>query len=180
MTDGPVLTTARLLLRPPTADDFDGFAAFEADAETTHYLGGAKSRPEAWRILATLAGAWALQGHGMFSVIERATGRWVGRLGPWCPEGWPGTEVGWGVLPQFAGQGYAHEGTVAAMDFAVDVLAWRDICHIIHPDNVRSIALARRLGSVNRGPTRLPPPVADVRVDNWGQSADDWRARRRA
>lgn len=179
MTAGPVLTTARLLLRPPAPEDLDGFATFEADEETTRYLGGVKSRAEAWRILATLAGAWALQGYGMFSVVERATGRWVGRIGPWCPEGWPGTEVGWGVLPEFAGKGYAFEGAVAAIDFAVDLLGWADICHVISPHNARSIALAQRLGSVNRGQTRLPPPI-EAAVDLWGQSADDWRTRRRA
>jgi hypothetical protein len=38
-----------------------------------------------------MAGAWAMQGFAMLSVIEKATGRWVGRAGPWQPEGWPGT-----------------------------------------------------------------------------------------
>jgi RimJ/RimL family protein N-acetyltransferase len=114
----------------------------------------------------------------MFSVIERATGKWAGRLGPWQPEGWPGTEVGWGVAREFAGKGYAHEGAVAAMDYAVDVLGWTHIIHTIAPENERSWKLAQRLGSVNEGPTRLPAPHAEVRVDAWGQTADQWRARR--
>lgn len=175
---GPILFTERLMLRLPEAADLDGFAAFQADAETMRHLGGVKTRSETWRILCTLRGAWDIRGFSMFSVIERASGRWVGRLGPWEPEGWPGTEIGWGVLGEFAGRGYAYEGACAAMDYAVDVLGWRDICHTIAPDNHHSIALARRLGSVNRGPTRLPEPYQDAPVDNWGQSADQWRARR--
>ena len=87
---GPILYTERLMLRVPQACDLDGFAAFETDPETTRFLGGVKTRSEAWRILANMAGSWVINGYGMFSVIERATGRWVGRLGPWCPEGWPG------------------------------------------------------------------------------------------
>lgn len=175
----PVLTTERLLLRLPEAGDLDGFASFAADPETMRHLGGVKTRSEAWRSLCEMRGAWEIRGFAMFSVIERATGRWIGRLGPWQPEGWPGTEIGWGVLPEFAGRGYAYEGAVAAMDFAADILGWSDICHTIAPDNHRSIALAQRLGSVNRGPTRLPPPLAAFAVDNWGQSAANWRARRR-
>jgi RimJ/RimL family protein N-acetyltransferase len=174
----PVLTTERLLLRLPEAGDLDGFAAFAADAETMRHLGGVKTRSEVWRSLCEMRGAWEIRGFAMFSVIERATGRWVGRIGPWQPEGWPGTEVGWGVLPDFAGRGYAYEAAVAAMDYAVDVLGWDDVCHTIAPDNNRSIALAERLGSVNRGPTRLPPPLEAFPVDNWGQSAAAWRARR--
>lgn len=177
---GPVLFTERLVLRVPDGRDLDGFAAFQADPDATRFLGGVTTRSEAWRILATMAGSWAVSGFGMFSVIERASGAWVGRLGPWQPDGWPGSEVGYGVLPQFAGRGYAYEATVAAMDFAVDVLGWHDICHTINPDNARSIALARRLGAVNRGPCQLPPPLAHVRVDNWGQSDESWRAHRRA
>ena len=176
---GPVLETERLILRPPVADDFDHFAAFAREEDTNRHLGGVKSRSEAWRFFTSLAGAWAVDGFAMFSVIERATGRWIGRLGPWSPPDWPGTEVGWGVAAEFAGRGLAHEGTVAAMDFAVDRLGWGHVIHTIAPDNARSIALARRLGSVNEGPVSLPAPLDGHRVDAWGQSAAQWRARTR-
>jgi len=176
---GPVITTARLILRVPEAKDFDPFAEMGRDAETMRFIGGTQSRAESWRILCAIRGAWDIAGHSMFSVIERDSGRWVGRIGPWQPEGWPGTEVGWGVAREFAGRGYAYEATVAAMDYAVDVLGWTDIIHTIDPDNARSIGLAKRLGSVRRGPTRLPPPNAFASVDAWGQSAAEWRSRRR-
>ena len=174
----PVLFTERLLLRRPAAEDLDGWAAFAADPVATEHLGGPVDRATAWRQLCTMAGAWEINGFAMFSVIERATGKWVGRLGPWQPEGWPGTEVGWGVAAEFAGRGYAYEGAVAAMDYAVDVLGWARIIHTIAPENTRSIRLAQRLGSTNGGPVRLPSPYADVTVDVWGQSADQWRAGR--
>ncbi len=175
---GPVLFTPRLILRPVAAEDFDAWADFHADAETMHFLGGVMSRPAAWRGLCAMAGAWTIRGFSMFSMIHRETGQWIGRTGPWQPEGWPGTEVGWGVARAFTGQGYAREAATAAMDYAVDVLGWTEVIHTIHPDNSASIALARRLGSTNGGPTRLPAPLEDFRVDAWGQSAVAWRARR--
>ena len=64
------------------------------------------------------------------------------------------------------------------MDFAVDTLGWKDIIHSIHPDNINSQKLAMRLGSLNRGPGRMPPPFENEPVDLWGQTADEWRARR--
>ena len=76
------------------------------------------------------------------------------------------------------GKGYAFEGTLAAMEFAVDVLGWTDIIHSINPANVNSQKLAMRLGSVNRGPGKLPAPLENERVDLWGQTAAEWRARR--
>jgi RimJ/RimL family protein N-acetyltransferase len=64
------------------------------------------------------------------------------------------------------------------MDYAVDVLGWTDIIHSINPDNLPSQKLAARLGSVNRGPGRMPPPYENDPVDLWGQTAAEWRARR--
>ena len=174
----PVLFTDRLVLRLPQASDLDGWAAMAADAEAMRFIGGAKSRPECWRDLCAMRGAWDIRGFAMFSVIERDTGRWVGRIGPWEPEGWPGKEIGWGVSSDFAGKGYAYEAALACMDYAVDVLGWTHIIHSIDPDNARSIALAKRLGSTNGGRVTLPPPYQELVVDAWGQSADQWRARR--
>ncbi|MBU3077009.1 GNAT family N-acetyltransferase [Sphingomonas quercus] len=177
---GPTLLTPRLLLRLPEAGDFEPWAAFAADAETMRFLGGAMSRTEAWRNICTVAGAWSIRGFGMFSVIERASGRWIGRIGPWQPVGWPGTEIGWGLARAFCGQGYALEAARATMDYAVDVLGWRHIIHTIDPDNAASIRLAERLGSRHEGPTRMPAPFADRRIDLWGQSAAAWRSARAA
>ena len=178
MVTGPILFTERLILRLPEPADFEAYAAFAADAETMTHLGGAMSRAVAWRDFSLRAGAWMTRGFSMFSVVERDTGTWVGRIGPWQPEGWPGTEVGWGVSPHFAGKGYALEAATAAIDYAVDMLGWDDVIHTIAPDNLRSIRLAERLGSANRGPTQLPPPLDHFRVDAWGQSAAAWRERR--
>ncbi len=104
----PQLETARLLLRPPQLQDFDRWAEFAADPVATRFVGGVQPRAMAWRSMMTMAGAWALQGHCMFSVIEKASGRWMGRLGPYQPEGWPGTEVGWSLHPEAWGRGYAR------------------------------------------------------------------------
>jgi RimJ/RimL family protein N-acetyltransferase len=178
MTGGPILFTPRLMLRPLDGSDLEPWCAFVADPEQMQFLGGTKDRSAAWRSLCEMAGAWSVRGFSMFSVIERATGQWVGRIGPWAPDGWPGLEVGWGVARGFAGKGYAYEGTAAAMDYVVDVLGWDRVIHTIAPENSRSIRLAQRLGSTNGGPIRLPPPFQDLRNDGWGQSAAQWRARR--
>ncbi len=175
----PSLTTERLTLRIPEAQDLDGWAAFVADAVAMEHLGGKTlSRHEAWRQLCTMVGSWHVRGFGMFSVIERSTGEWVGRVGPWQPEDWPGREVGWGVRSDFAGRGYAHEAAVACMDYVFDVLAWERVIHTIDPENVRSWKLAQRLGSRNLGPTQLPPPLDDVNVDAWGQERGEWESAR--
>ncbi len=177
---GPTLTTDRLILRPPRQEDFEPWAALMADEEAARFIGGVQPAPVAWRFMAAMAGSWALHGFGMFSVLDRATGRWLGRVGPWRPMGWPGTEVGWGLAREHWGEGYAGEAAAAAMDWAFDHLGWAEVIHCIDPDNHASAALARRLGSRNRGLSAMPPPFEDHCVDIWGQSAAEWRTRRTA
>src|SRR3546814_20136975 len=95
----------------------------------------------------------------MFCVIERATGEWVGRLGPWQPDGWPGPEIAYGVRAKFDGRGYAFEGAVAACDFAVAFLKWDELTHNIDPANTPPTALYIRVGAANPGQARPPPPT---------------------
>ncbi len=171
------IETDRLVLRPPQADDFEGWAANMADAESARFIGGQQPRAVAWRGFLTMAGSWAIQGFGMFSVIEKSSGQWIGRMGPWFPEGWPGREVGWGLARHAWGKGYAMEGAAACMDFAFDQLGWDDVIHNIDPENAPSQALAKRLGSQLRGPGRLPAPFDTVPIEIWGQTRDAWRSR---
>jgi RimJ/RimL family protein N-acetyltransferase len=89
---GPTLETEHLILRPPAAEDLNAWVAFAADPEVALYLGGVQSRPMAWRNICTMIGSWVINGFSVFSVIEKATGHWIGRLGPWRPAGWPGPD----------------------------------------------------------------------------------------
>ena len=170
--------TPRLLLRQPRLSDLDGWAEFMADPQAANYIGGVQPRPVAWRTLATMAGSWAIMGFGMFSVLEKSSGEWIGRLGPWCPEDWPGTEVGWGIRRQYWGSGYATEGAIAAIDWAFTELGWSEVVHTIAPDNLNSKAVARRLGSTMRGMTKLPAPFANLAVEVWAQTRSHWQTQR--
>lgn len=174
------LETERLILRVPRIEDFDRYAELLADEQAARYIGGHLPRAAAWRRFLQMPGAWVVQGFAMFSVEEKASGRWLGQAGPWRPEGWPGNEVGWSFHPDAWGRGYALEAATAAIDWAFDTLGWESVIHCIDPANVPSQKLAQRLGSTNQGPGRLPPPYEDAPTDIWGQTRAQWKARRSA
>ena len=178
MRAGPVIETERLVLRPPQGEDFGGFCELMTDEASARFIGGLQPPETVWRTLCLISGAWTIRGFSMFSVIEKASGRWIGRLGPWQPEGWPGTEVGWGLLASAQGKGYAIEGASAAMDYAVDILGWSEIIHCIDEKNAPSIKVAERLGSRFLRKAAAPPPFKEMEWDVYGQTADAWRARR--
>ena len=78
-------------------------------------------------------------------MVEKSSGRWIGRLGPWTPESWPGTEVGWGLAREAQGKGYATEGATAAIDWAFDHLGWTEVINCIDPENLASAKVAAAL-----------------------------------
>ena len=147
------------------------------DEEAAKFIGGTAPRAVCWRQIMTMIGSWHAAGFAMFSVIEKSSGRWVGRVGPWQPEGWPGPEVGWAIARECWGRGYAGEAAEASTTWAFDTLGWQKVIHSIAPDNIASQRVAQKLGSRNLGPGRLPPPFETSEIDIWGQSREEWRRR---
>ena len=142
------------------------------------HLGGVQHEADAWRSFASMVGAWELRPAAMFSVIEKASGEWIGRIGPWTPHLWPVKEVGWGIARSFEGRGYALEAAVACVDFVFEDFGWKTVSHLIAEENTRSAALAQRLGAVPVGEAQMPGSLARYQVTEWRQSREDWEGRR--
>lgn len=145
----PRLTTPRLLLRGFEPRDVEPYAAMMADPDVTRHLGDGRPLPraEAWRQLAMFAGHWTLRGFGVWAVEERASGTFLGRIGCFEPEGWPGFEVAYTLARHAWGRGYAREGAAAALAYARDTLGRSEVLSIIRPANAASIRVARALGA---------------------------------
>jgi len=174
--NGPVIETGRLILRTWRANDVTPNTVMLSDPGTARFI-TADRRPVTeelvgWRNAAVMAGHWALHGFGMFVVEEKSTGRFAGRVGPWCPPGWPGFEVGWGIAKEFRGQGYAGEAARAAIDWTFANLEVDRIIHCINPENVASQGVARRLGATISGQTTLSGDVVDL----WVTKREQWKA----
>jgi RimJ/RimL family protein N-acetyltransferase len=144
----PALETERLILRGLEPSDLDAYAAMYADREVVRHLelGRPMDRGAAWRSMAIHLGHWQLRGYGQWALVERASGKLVGRAGLFEPEGWPGLEVGWVLARPHWGRGFATEAGRAALAYAFDVVGAERIISLIRPGNERSIRVAERLG----------------------------------
>lgn len=142
----PKLETERLILRTPCENDLHADVEFFA-SDAARFVGGPLRRDETWRLVASLLGHWVLRGYGYWSVDEKDTGTYVGRIGLWFPEGWPEPEVGWTLMNHATGKGYATEAALAARTYAYDVLGWETAISLIDLDNLASKAVAKRLGA---------------------------------
>ena len=142
----PCVETERLILRGWRDVDLDAFAPMSADEDVMRYIGGVRGREATWRAIALYVGHWVMRGYGLWAVQRRADGAFLGRVGLWNPEGWPGIEIGWTLGRESWGHGYATEAAHVVMRWAWDVLGLPRLISVIDPRNERSIAVARRLG----------------------------------
>ena len=143
----PRLETDRLVLRAPKLADFEHWAAFFASPRS-EYERGPLSREDGYRAWAADVALWTLRGYGPFGLDEKATGAYVGEVGIYQSDEFPGPELGWFVVPEAEGKGYALEAARRVIDWIGETLGWDRITNIIDPRNERSIALGLRLGGV--------------------------------
>jgi len=167
-----IMETERLILRKIDPErDFDAWAKSMADSDTVRYLGTKPmNRAEAWRSMAMAMGHWAIRGYGFFSLQHKQTGAWVGRVGPWYPEGWPEPEIGWTISPDHLRQGYATEAAIASIAYAFNTLGWPRIIHVILEGNEASVAVAKKLGSKLIRTQQGLPGVTVEKVMIYGQA----------
>ena len=163
----------RLILREIDMErDFEPWCRTHADEETVRYLGGEVMEPaKAWRHMASVIGHWQIRGYGFCSVEEKATGEWVGHVGPWFPEGWPDREIGWTIAREHWGKGFATEAARACLDYVFGTLGWERVIHVILPGNEASVAVARKIGSGFLRAQDGLPGVTDQTVHIYGQYA---------
>ena len=109
-------------------------------------LGESAGRAAGWRNIALILGHWQLRGYGQWTVVEKATGDVVGRVGLWYPEGWPGVELGWLIRRSCWNRGFATEACGAAIEFAFGACGLPHIISMIRIDNTRSVRVAEKLG----------------------------------
>lgn len=163
----PTLETERLVLRPFAETDLGGFAAMYADPEVVRHLGDGRplTRAATCRTMALFVGHWELRGYGQWALVEKATGRLIGRTGLWNPEGWPGLEVGWLLDRACWGRGFATEAAGASLEYAFGQLGAKRVISVIAPANLRSVRVAERIGETFERTIALDTPAVAVPVD---------------
>lgn len=147
-----MLETERLLLRPPVIDDFRSLHALTENAAMREHLAGFASVEDSYKRLLSTIGCWSAFGFGTFSVIERATGDYVGNCGVFrmmrgLGDGFDDhPEAGWIVAHSRWGQGYAGEAMAATLDWIERDHGIAKTNCMIAPGNAASERIAAKLG----------------------------------
>lgn len=164
------LTTARLVLRPWTADDLEPLTAIHADPDVMRYIGSGQTRDrEATR--ATIE-RWSRgleeRGFGLLATELAETGELAGMAGlavpSFLPEILPAIEVGYRIKRELWGRGLATEAAAALVEHAFGPLGIERLVGIAHVDNAGSRRVLEKLGMTVERETVVPGDETPVAV----------------
>jgi len=164
LTTAPMLTTKRLLLRGPEQNDLQEFTRFMTTAPSMKAQGETGTAEQAWYGFLIGIGHWHWHGFGFFTVVEHLTGTPVGRVGLIKHSNWPEPELAWHLFEGSEGKGYATEAAHAVKNWANQDLGIVQLYSYIHRDNLRSQAVATRLGAIKNRTMAPHEPEAEIWV----------------
>ena len=95
-------------------------------------------------------------GYSNYSLITKSNGIKVGTCGLYDRDGVDGIDIGFGLLTQYEGHGYAYEAASKLMKVAIEEFEIEEIKGITSKKNISSQQLLEKLGLEVVGTTTLP------------------------
>ena len=150
--NAPRLQTDRLILRAYAVTDFPAYAAQRADGDVMRHIGDGTtvSEEEAWSGFLKNPGSWEFLGFGSWAI--ETTGKFVGGIGYSDRKRNRGEdlkgvpEMGWSLVREAFGQGYATEALQAALEWGRESLGHIRVIALTSEDNVASMRVAEKCG----------------------------------
>lgn len=145
-----VIETERCCLREITLEDLDDLYRLYEPEEMTRYMEGLYEdrKKEEEYTKAYIEKMYSFYGYGLWVVVEKASGRIIGRagLGNLEVDGEIQLELGYLIAREKQRQGLAYEVCQGILDYAREATEFRTIHCLIQEQNKASIGLAEKLG----------------------------------
>jgi RimJ/RimL family protein N-acetyltransferase len=119
---------------------------------TRHISGRPSTQEETWGRILRYAGHWAYLNFGYWAIEERTSGDFIGEVGfadhhrNMEPSLTDMPEIGWVIITQARGKGYATEAVMAALAWGDASFGARRTSCVIAPENTASIRVAEKCG----------------------------------
>ena len=145
-----IFETERLRVREMTLNDIDRLYEIYADPSITEYMEGLypDKKDELEFSKSYIENMYGFYGYGLWMVIEKASGRIIGRAGISNREvdGEVYLELGYVIAKESQRQGYATEVSRAIARYAKNELGATQVIALMKPENEASIRTAKKLG----------------------------------
>ena len=146
--DIPTITTSRLSLRPFTLQDTDSLHQILGIPGVLKYF-PTPDPPEMDRVemlIERQIKLWQDYGYGWWAVVPHAEQQLIGWSGLQYLPDTDEIEIGYLLSKPFWGNGLATESAIAGLNFGFDELSLREIIGIVHPENLASQGVLKKIG----------------------------------
>ncbi len=145
---GVCVETARLKLVPLSARFNDNLFRLFHEPEVAEwlFLTGPPTREQLEARTTLHERVWAERGYGMFAVVEKASDRFVARVGAMTTAETGRMEIAWSTTREAWGRGYASEAARASIDFTFTHSPLETLDCYLRPDNTASRRVAEKVG----------------------------------
>ncbi len=92
-----------------------------------------------------LVESYRVHGYGLYAIVTKGAGQTIGMCGLVNRPTLEDVDLGFALLEQFVGNGYALEAALAVLDHAKNEIGIKRVVAITNVDNDRSIKLLERL-----------------------------------
>lgn len=160
-----ILKTERLLINKITLDDAAHILQLMNDKDWINNIGdrGMTSIEDAEEYIRTrFISTYEESKLGFYSLIHKDSQDFMGIAGLVDREGIDHIDIGYGLLPDYRGKGFAFEATQAIYDYGFQELKLEKIVAIVNPDNLGSIKLLEKLNLKFEKMVRLPDEDKDI------------------
>jgi RimJ/RimL family protein N-acetyltransferase len=150
---GPVVNTARLILRPFSDGDRAPFAELNVHPLVVDSLGRSPTRAESDELIDGIRDEMCREGWGVWAVEVGGGPAFVGMVGlhrvnEALPPA-PAVEIAWRLHPDHWGRGYATEAATASVRFGFERAGLPEIVAFTTTRNLRSQAVMERIGMMH-------------------------------
>ena len=145
------IETTNLILRPFTVDDAEAYWPLVSLPEVLRYTGEEpRTSLDAVRevLLTRPLRDYAVHGYGRMACIEKSSGRLVGFSGLKYLDDFGEPDVGYRLLPDCWGKGYATESASALMRQGQEQCGVQRIMGLVQPANGASARVLEKLGLI--------------------------------
>lgn len=144
------IETEHLILRDWAEADIPAFARLNSDGKVMEYFLKPLSRQETEAFYQRIQQEFASYGYGLYAVEEKVSNCFIGYVGfhnvPPEMDFAPAVEIGWRLLPEYWGRGYATEAATACLEYAQTELKFQEVCSFTSLPNKRSENVMRKIG----------------------------------
>ena len=143
-----ILETERCYLRETIVEDVEEFFRIYADKRIVEYTEDLYPtiEEEIEYTKEYITNAYHFYEFGVWTIIEKASGRIIGRAGLSVRDGFDDPELGYVLDTAYQGRGIALEVCSAILDYAKEYLGAEKINALVHRENSPSLRLLDKLG----------------------------------